>query len=271
MDSSNILFKQITLSWLQSYFPKLVFIISKCSAETTCHSKFAPDLSDNWHFNRPPHCLTSTFISWWFCFYLLLFNIIALLCIQGPEWGAGRRQRETPGAPAPPALVQPGTERGAGWSSFLDPTEHHPRGDQHTGARWHMRTHLSLDSREHWFWCNKLNFLPLRAVTAVGQLQGPPTLLFLLLQTAHLLRRSPSRKLLDPMLKFDWHWFHKKRPPVLKTSPRFRWKSLVFFSCTTRPHPGSKNYGHFYSCTGPVREPLPLLDHKCLCVSVLTP
>lgn len=55
-----------------------------------------------------------------------------------------------------------------------------------------------------------INFLPLRVVTAVGQLQEPPALRSLLLPTARLLRRSPSRKLLDPTLKFDWRWFHNK-------------------------------------------------------------
>ena len=58
----------------------------------------------------------------------LVFSVL-----QGPERGAGRGPGEAPGAPAPPALVQPGAERGAGRGPSLDPTAHHPTGDRHTG------------------------------------------------------------------------------------------------------------------------------------------
>lgn len=53
---------------------------------------------------------------------------------QGPEWGVVRRQGEAPGASAPPALVHPEAERGAGWGPSLDSTAHYSARDWHAGG-----------------------------------------------------------------------------------------------------------------------------------------
>lgn len=79
------------------------------------------------------HTWGRQFIFMPFTFSSSSFIISCFLSPQGPEQGFGGGQGEASSASAPPALVQPRAERGAGWSPSMDQTACHPTGNRHTG------------------------------------------------------------------------------------------------------------------------------------------
>lgn len=155
-------------------------------------------------------------------FVFVLHLVFPLL--QRPERGIGRRQGEASGASAPPALVQPGTERGAGRGPPLDSTAHYPTGDWHTGGNLQSHTqnaqmYLSLYSPDHRFKCI---FVSHRVVWAAAQSQGTPTRLSLLLLTARALWRALSRTPLALWLTLEKLWNQKNQPPSSQHNSRDR-------------------------------------------------
>lgn len=68
---------------------------------------------------------------------------VVLPLLQGSGWSVGRGQGETSGASAPPAMVQQGAERGAGWGPSLDPTALYPTGNRHTSRDLPINQHIS--------------------------------------------------------------------------------------------------------------------------------